>query len=324
MADNTFFTPDDLLWRFNDAVWNKGTTGSISVRGIYIRQDFPINDGRYIDKIASEINDVRINIVISESLRKVLEDGNVIVINGFLDRYVDNKDGSIRLQIRVKTADVFERTSILSAKEIELSAIRHQKMMNGFKPVDTLLSEKIEKGISRIAMIYPTSSIVHYDFLREAKDATSHFFFEDVRTSFTSVQQLLSTLQDTDKQQYDAVCLVRGGGNDFGALTSPEVLKGLVAMKTPTIAAIGHENDKLFINEIADKSFSTPTSLGGYFKRLADDLERKHRQVQELKDTLLDRERTNDELKSKLKKAIWAIVGVSILLIGAIAYYFTR
>ena len=324
MAETSFFTPDDLLWRFNDAVWNKASTGNISVRGIYIRQDFPLNDGRWIDKIASEINDVRINIVVSESLRKVLEDGNVIVINGFLDRYVDNKDGSIRLQIRVKTADVFERTSILSAKEIELSAIRHQKMVNGYQPVDTLLADRIEKGLSRIAMIYPTSSIVHHDFIREAKDATSRFYFEDVRTSFTSVQQLLSTLQDTDKQKYDAVCLVRGGGNDFGALTSPEVLKELVAMKTPTIAAIGHENDKLFINEIVDKSFSTPTSLGGYFKRLADDLERKHRQVQELKDTLLDRERTNDELKAKLKKAVWAIVGVSILLIGALAYYFTR
>lgn len=324
MADTSFFTPDDLLWRFNDAVWNKGTTGNITVRGIYIRQDFPLNDGRWIDKIASEINDVRINIVVSENLRKVLEDGNVIVINGFLDRYVDNKDGSIRLQIRVKTADVFERTSLLSAKEIELSAIRHQKMLNGYKSIDALLLDKIEKGISRIAMVYPTSSIVHYDFIREAKDATRCFYFEDVRTSFTSVQQLLSTLQDTDKQQFDVICLVRGGGNDFGALTSPEVLKGLVAMKTPTIAAIGHENDKLFINEIVDKSFSTPTSLGGYFKRLADDLERKHRQVQELKDTLLDRERTNDELKTKLKKAVWAIVGISLLLIGALVFYFSR
>ena len=321
---NSFFTPDDLLWRFNDAVWTKGTTGNISVRGIYIRQDFPLNDGKFIDKIASEINDVRINIVVAESIRKVLEDGNVVVVNGYLDRFVDNKDGSIRLQIRVKTADVFERASILSAKEIELASIRHQKMVAGYKPLDTLLADKIEKGVPRIAMVFPTSSIVHYDFLREVNDGVSRFSFEEIRSSFTSVQQLIATLQDADRNQYDAVCLVRGGGNDFGALTSPEVLKGIVAMKTPTIAAIGHENDKLFINEIVDKSFSTPTSLGGYFKRLADDLDRKQYEVQQLRENLRNNDRTIDELKTKLKKAIWAIVGVSVLLIGALAYFFTR
>ena len=319
------YTPDNLLWRFNEAAWNKGASGVISVRGVYYRQDFPLNDGKYIDKIADEINDVRINIVISESIRKVVKDGNVIVVKGYLDRYVDNKDGSIRLQIRVMTADVLEQSSILTAKEIELSSIRHQKMISGYKPVDTLLSEKIEKGgFPRVAMIYPTSSIVHYDFQREIKDGVQRFAIEEIRSSFGNEQQLLATLRNADSNAYDAICLVRGGGNDFGALESQAVLKELVEMNTPTIAAIGHENDKLFINEVVDKSFSTPTSLGGYFKRLVDDYDRKQYQVQQLRDNLRDSERSNDELKTKLRKAIWAIVGVSFLLIGVLAYYFTR
>ena len=318
------YTPDNLLWRFNEAAWNKGASGVISVRGVYYRQDFPLNDGKYIDKIADEINDVRINIVLSESIRKVMKDGNVIVVKGYLDRYVDNRDGSIRLQIRVMTADVLEQSSILTAKEIELSSIRHQKMLNGYKPVDTLLSEKIEKGFPHVAMIYPTSSIVHYDFQREIKDAAQRFAIEEIRTSFSNELQLLSTLRAADSNAYDAICLVRGGGNDFGALESQAVLKWLVDMNTPTIAAIGHENDKLFINEVVDKSFSTPTSLGGYFKRLVDDYDKKQYQVQQLRDNLRDSERANNELKTKLKKAIWVIVGVSVLLIGALAYYFTR
>ena len=311
------YTPDNLLWRFNEAVWKGGTSGVISVRGVYCRQDFPLNDGKYIDKIVDEINDVRINIVISESVRKVVKDGNVIVVKGYLDRYVDNKDGSIRLQIRVMTADVLEQSSVLTAKEIELSSIRHQKMLNGYKPVDMLLTERIEKGFPRIAMVYPTSSIVQHDFLREIKDGVKRFYLEDIRTSFGNEQQLSSTLRTIDKGEYDAVCLVRGGGNDFGALESPAVLKELVEMKTPTIAAIGHENDKVFINEVVDKYFSTPTSLGGYFKRLVDDYDQKQYQVQQLARNVID-------LKDKLKKAIWVIVGVTVLLAAACVYFFTR
>lgn len=320
---NTLYTPDNLLWRFNEAVWAKGTSGVISVKGVYIRQDFPLNDGKYIDKITDEINDVRINIVVSDSIRKVVKDGNVVVIKGYLDRYVDNKDGSIRLQIRVMSADVLEQSSILTAKEIELSGIRHQKMQLGYKPVDTLLSDKVEKGCPRIAMVYPTSSIVHNDFLREMKDKVERYHIEDFRTSFNNEQQLMSTLRAVDNNGFDAVCLVRGGGNDFGVLESPAILKVLTEMGTPTIAAIGHENDKLFINEIVDKYFSTPTSLGGFFKRIVDDVDRKQYQIQQLRESISDGNKTIEELKTKLKRAIWAVV-ISILLLGATAYCLLR
>ena len=187
-----------------------------------------------------------------------------------------------------------------------------------------VLPEKIENGFPRIAMIYPTSSIVQHDFQREIKDGIQRFAIEEIRIPFNSEQQLLSTLRSADGNAYDVICLVRGGGNDFGALESQAVLKEIVEMSTPTIAAIGHENDKLFINEIVDMAFSTPTSLGGYFKRLVDDYNKKQYQVQQLRDNLRENDRTIDDLRTKLKKAIWAIVSVSTILIGTFIYFYTR
>ena len=314
------YTPDELLWRFNETVWNKGATGCIRVKGVYARQDFPLGDGRYIDKIVSELNNVGINIILSESFRKVVRDGNVIVVRGYLDRYVDNRDGCIRLQIRVTNIDAMEQSSILTAKEIELSGVRHGKMLRGYRPVDSLLSEKVGKACPRVALLYPTSSIVHEDFRRELGDAAGRYAFQEIRTSFSNEYQLLSALVSADAGGYDAVCLVRGGGSDFGALSSLAVLKAVAEMKTPVLAAIGHENDRLFINEVADKSFSTPTSLGGYFRSLVDENDRRERQVRQIGDSLRQMESEVFGLKVKLRRAVWALVGVTVLVVVLVMF----
>ena len=276
-------TPGELLYKFNEAVWTKGSTGMVAVRGVYSKQDFEISDSKYIDRLVDEVNEARINIIVTESIRKTVKDGNVINVTGYLDRYLDNKDGSIRLQLRVVYLDVLAQSSILTAKEIELSAIRHKKILDGYKPVDSLLTDKLEKSRPRIALLYPTSSIVNNDFSREIGDMEDHYVLESTRVPFSNASQLMAALVSADVQSYDAICLVRGGGSDFGALESTAVLEFIAGMQTPVLAAVGHENDTLFINEVVDKYFSTPTSLGGYFRRLAEEVERKHAKIDSLK-----------------------------------------
>jgi hypothetical protein len=317
----SIYTPDELLWRFNDAVWTRGTTGCIRVKGVYVRQDFPLSDGKYIDKIVSELNNVGLNIILTESFRKVIQDGNVIVVTGYLDRFVDNKDGCIRLQIRVTNLDAMEQSSILSAKEIELSGVRHQKMLRGYRAVHSLLAEKIGVARPRVALLYPTSSIVHDDFNRELGEAASRYSFQEIRTSFSNERMLVAELLAADAGGYDAVCLVRGGGSDFGALSSLSVLKAVAEMMTPVMAAIGHENDKLFINEVVDRSFSTPTSLGGFLRSVVEDHDRRERQVYQMGENLREKEYLVSDLKGKLRKAVWALVIVTVLLVLAVMYF---
>ena len=310
MEENvTIRTPGELLYKFNEAVWTKGVKGLVTVKGVYSKQDFEISDSRFIDKIVDEVNDARISVIVSESIRAAVSDGNVVVVWGYLDRYVDNKDGSIRLQLRVVGMDVLEQSSALTAKELELSSIRHKKISDGYKPVDSLLSEKLDKTFPRIALVYPSSSIVHLDFQREVGPLVDHYHFGETRVPFTVVSRLKEALLSVDQQGFDAVCLVRGGGSDFGALESPDLLDAVASMRTPVIAAVGHEDDRLFINEIADKYFSTPTSLGGYFRRLAEEADRREYKVKTLQEQMaIDRMR-----HARLRK--WFIFVLLLLLV---------
>jgi len=318
--EKTIRTPGELLYKFNEAVWAKGTTGMVSVKGVYSRQEFEISDSKYIDKLVDEVNEARINIIVTESIRKAVKDGNVVTVTGYLDRYMDNRDGSIRLQIRVVNMDILAQSSVLTAKEIELSAIRHKKMKDGYKPIDTLLTDKLEKTNPRVALIYPSSSIVQHDFWREIGDMEEHYIFEEIRTPFSNINQLSETLGTVDSQSFDAICLVRGGGSDFGALESSAVLEFIVGMKTPIIAAVGHENDTLFINEVVDKYFSTPTSLGGYFRRLAEDVDRKQAKVEALKEDLILKRLSIYNMKRWLIAAVIAVV----VLIAVCAFLASR
>lgn len=299
-VDTPYMTPGELLYKFNEAVWTKGAKGLVTLRGVYSMQDFEIRDSQYIDRLVDEVNAARINIVVTEGIRKAVKDGNVVNVTGYLDRYLDIKDGSIRLQLRVVTMDILEQSSILTAREIELSAIRHKKITDGYKPVDTLLSEKLDKVRPRVALIYPNSSIVQLDFAREVGDMADHFSFEEIRAPFSNARRLMDELDHADVRLFDVICLVRGGGADFGALESPSVLEFIVGMKTPVIAAVGHEDDTLFINEIVDKYFSTPTSLGGYFRRLAEEVERRQYRIKSMQEDLAVSKVRQDNLKKWL------------------------
>lgn len=84
-------------------------------------------------------------------------------------------------------------------------------------------------------------------------------------------------------------------------------------MKTPVLAAVGHENDTLFINEVVDKYFSTPTSLGGYLRRLAEEVERRQAKIDSLKEDLAIKRLNIYNLRK------WLIVAAFVAVVMIIA-----
>ena len=49
----------------------------------------------------------------------------------------------------------------------------------------------------------------------------------------------------------------------------------MVNLKTPTIAAIGHVEEKLFIKQLVDKCAPTPNGLGQYFSEMVESVSEK-------------------------------------------------
>ena len=65
---------------------------------------------------------------------------------------------------------------------------------------------------------------------------------------------------------YDVIAIIRGGGAGLEALDEVELLETLVKMNTAWMYGAGHEGEKLFILNIADKAIAIPHALGTYFR----------------------------------------------------------
>lgn len=73
---------------------------------------------------------------------------------------------------------------------------------------------------------------------------------------------IISAIKLSQKYDLDTIIIGRGGGSndDLSAFDDENVVKALYSLKTPVIAAIGHEIDKSICDYVADLSVSTPTA----------------------------------------------------------------
>jgi hypothetical protein len=77
-----------------------------------------------------------------------------------------------------------------------------------------------------------------------------------------------------DQADFDAIALIRGGGNFLESLDTPVVLKAIARLETPFIIAAGHFVDNPVIQMIASMTCGTPTMLGVELGRIVEDFKR--------------------------------------------------
>lgn len=81
-----------------------------------------------------------------------------------------------------------------------------------------------------------------------------------------------AALQELDADpEVDVIVIARGGGNVEHLLpfSDERLLRAVAAARTPVVSAIGHEQDRPLLDEVADFRASTPTDAG---KRIVPDL----------------------------------------------------
>lgn len=72
--------------------------------------------------------------------------------------------------------------------------------------------------------------------------------------------------QQTRVGLVDVVIVARGGGEGIGALDH-EVIVGAASRRTlPLVTAIGHARDSTLLDDVADRSFPSPTALGAWLR----------------------------------------------------------
>lgn len=84
-----------------------------------------------------------------------------------------------------------------------------------------------------------------------------------------SSSEILKALVAADQEQYDILCVARGGGDNIrGIFNDLGLCKQAIQCQSLIASAIGHAEDKPLFDIIADKYFITPTAFGEFIKNL--------------------------------------------------------
>ena len=237
----------------------------IYFKGGYINQYYRTATDRLVDESTSD----ELTLSMPLNLRDDLENGNVITVHGILDRSITNK-GLIQIVLKVTEVEKIKELAV-SEDEIKRTELRRIKSEKGFKNVDSILESLLyQDKRPQIALVYAETSITNDDFEKGVQAARTHIDFKEYRVSFAKTKAFCLTLKQLDTMNYDVIAIIRGGGAGLEALDEVELLETLVNMNTAWMYGAGHEGEKLFILNIADKAIAIPHALGTYFRDITD------------------------------------------------------
>jgi exodeoxyribonuclease VII large subunit len=148
---------------------------------------------------------------------------------------------------------------------------------------------------SRIAVVSSRSSEGSRDFLtRLASQAVSATVFEVDLLSREAVARAIRQAA-TKPEAFDLVAIVRGGGlqgPDLAVWSSSEVASAIVDRTVPVITGIGHSADQTLADELADRSFITPTDAADWvLRQQAAQVAEREAQEREMREAALRRAR---------------------------------
>ena len=307
-----YYKPSELLGMFTSYLSQQEMNKQvIFLQGIYLKN--PKHDARWscrYDILRDENTQTEITLQIPYKLCEDLKDGNLVTVGGVLGRRVQN-NSHIQLMLVVSRVEIVQEQAI-DENEIKRMELRRQKSTKGFKNVDSVLEQLlfIDKR-PRIALVFAATSITMSDFNAGIEAAKAAIDFYEYRVNFSNSQELSLTLKTIDRQGFNVIALVRGGGGGIEKLDEIEVLETIGNLKTAFIAAIGHVEEKLFIKQLADKEAPTPNGLGSYFAKMVEDVSEKKTKSRavlteqikkQFKDQLETGQKQNKELQEKLSK----------------------
>jgi len=199
-------------------------------------------------------------------------------------------------------ADYFPRTGDFS---FAISAMRHVGLGEQLERLERLRVQLRSEGLFDpvrkkklpflphcIGLITGENSDAEKDVHRNAELRWPRVNF---RTKYAAVQgdrcvpETLAALKALDADpEVDVIIIARGGGDPQTLLgfSDERLLRAVAAASTPVVSAIGHENDRPLLDEVADLRASTPTDAA---KRVVPDVAEQRALVSQLRARLTGR-----------------------------------
>ena len=145
---------------------------------------------------------------------------------------------------------------------------------------------------NRIGLITGANSDAEKDVLQNSRLRWPEVQFEVVNTLVQgdrAVNEIIFAMQQLDANpEVDVIIIARGGGSfqDLLPFSDERLVRAAAALKTPFVSAIGHENDRPVLDDVADLRASTPTDAA---KRVVPDVVEERQKIAQLRDTVVFR-----------------------------------
>ena len=245
-----------------------------------------VSGGNIYGKLKDVSVDATVSFVIWSSVRATLPDGlgqgdrvtALVKANWWV------KGGTLTMQVsqmrRVGLGDLLERLDRLrTALAAEgLFAARHKKPLP-FLP-------------QCIGLVTGKDSDAEKDVIRNAQLRWPSVRFRVVHAAVQgdrAVGEVTAAIRTLDADPEVDVIIVARGGGDFQNLlpfSDESLVRAAAACATPLVSAIGHENDRPLLDDVADLRASTPTDAA---KRVVPDVSDELARVQQVRTRMLNR-----------------------------------
>lgn len=225
--------------------------------------------GYYYGRLHSTTSEYEITVRVPVQLKPVPTNGEYYVFSGYLTKQTKKK-GQVDL--------IFSVTAVEGRELQEFSrliAIYQQKARQGYRDIEARLRCKIiNRKRVRIALLYGHNAIMDKDVMAalnqiEPEIVEQCYDFTHCRVSMELPSDIEKELQKLDQEGYDLLAILHSDGSNLSVFDDLLLAVTVVGLNTPFATGIGHEVDKLIIQDIADKSCTTPTAFGCLLQDIA-------------------------------------------------------
>ena len=167
------------------------------------------------------------------------------------------KNGKLTMQVlemrKVGLGELLER----------IERLRQQLIAEGLTAADR--KQPIPFLPNKIGLITGAKSDAEKDVLENTRLRWPEAQFRVINTLVQgdkAAPEIIAAIKELDSDpEVDVIIIARGGGSflDLVVFSDEALVRAAAAAKTPIISAIGHENDRPVLDEVADLRASTPT-----------------------------------------------------------------
>ena len=312
------YSPAAILNLFNNSISINQTKRIVQLKGIYVQGKGNQYSGYFYDTFRDEASDAAITILVPPLIRNELQPNKTVTVNGFVTRRVINISGSIQIQLTV-TDLVAQTQNKYNDEELKKIELMQRKAVIGYRDVYSWLKEQIiSEQPFKIGIIIGKTGIIDNDIKHQLRESIGFYDISFHRINLSSEEEILTTLDRLNNENYGLIALSRGGGDNLDIFNRFSIAEKAVGLESLFITAIGHKDDISLLQKVADKSFITPSELGQFlndtYNHTVEELENsKAKLIESVKlqltanyqkaiDNLNERLKANEELRLQTTK----------------------